>query len=83
MDVIATMLEGKNNTFSLPWEIRSIFKPPDVRRLFSQAALHWIFGGNFVCNGCTMHKPLAHKMSLSYGTHAASLSKLTGRLQIE
>ena len=24
-DVIAVMLEGKNNTFSLPWEIRSIF----------------------------------------------------------
>ena len=24
-DVIAAMLEGKNNTFSLPWEIRSIF----------------------------------------------------------
>ena len=25
-DVIAAMLEGKNNTFSLLWEIRSIFK---------------------------------------------------------
>ena len=24
-DVIAAMLEGKNNTFSLPWEIRCIF----------------------------------------------------------
>ena len=24
-DVIAAMLEGQNNTFSLPWEIRSIF----------------------------------------------------------
>ena len=24
-DVISAMLEGKNNTFSLPWEIRSIF----------------------------------------------------------
>ena len=24
-DVIAAMLEGKNNTFSLPWEVRSIF----------------------------------------------------------
>ena len=24
-DVIAAMLEGKNNTISLPWEIRSIF----------------------------------------------------------
>ena len=24
-NVIAAMLEGKNNTFSLPWEIRSIF----------------------------------------------------------
>ena len=24
-DVIAAMLEGKNNTFSLLWEIRSIF----------------------------------------------------------
>ena len=24
-DLIAAMLEGKNNTFSLPWEIRSIF----------------------------------------------------------
>ena len=24
-NVIAAMLEGKNNAFSLPWEIRSIF----------------------------------------------------------
>ena len=24
-DVIAAMLEGKDNTFSLPWEIRSVF----------------------------------------------------------
>ena len=24
-DVIVAMLEGKNNTFSLPWEITSIF----------------------------------------------------------
>ena len=24
-DVIANRLEGKNNTFSLPWEVRSIF----------------------------------------------------------
>ena len=24
-DIIAAILEGKDNTFSLPWEIRSIF----------------------------------------------------------
>ena len=35
-DVIAAMLEGKHSTFSLPWEIRSIF----MQNCFIVSALH-------------------------------------------
>ena len=37
-DVIAAMLEGKNNTFSLPWEIRSIF----TQNCFIVSAPPWL-----------------------------------------
>ena len=51
-DVIATMLEGKNNTFSLPWEKKPSCKIVSLFQPSCMATVKTLFKDVDVCQMC-------------------------------